>query len=274
MTSDTPKHLTGRGLFITFEGPDGSGKSTQARMLAERLRADGYAVLESVEPGGTAVGQQIRSILLDPANQELHSVAELLLMFACRAQNVEEWILPALAEGKIALVLSFEGCEPVGRNVELLTTFWRLGLRICAFTWNRRTALADGSDQDGTGAGLTREGQAALAEFERLGVLLDVTHLSHAGVAHVLNLATRPVIASHSNARALCETQRNLSDDDFWGNEGDPDMANHVATGKNLPLFTLPEDGTYSLVIDHKDADAPPDRAHLELKFANERAPA
>ena len=103
MTSDTPKHLTGRGLFITFEGPDGSGKSTQARMLAERLRAEGYAVLETVEPGGTAIGQQIRSILLDPSNQELHPVAELLLMFACRTQNVEEWILPALAEGKIVV---------------------------------------------------------------------------------------------------------------------------------------------------------------------------
>jgi len=101
--SGTTKHLTGRGLFITFEGPDGSGKSTQARMLAERLRAEGYDVLETVEPGGTAIGQQIRSILLDPSNQELRPVAELLLMFACRAQNVEEWILPALAEGRIVV---------------------------------------------------------------------------------------------------------------------------------------------------------------------------
>lgn len=99
----TDKHLTGRGLFLTFEGPDGSGKSTQARMLAERLRAEGYGVLESVEPGGTPIGQQIRSILLDPVNHELRPVAELLLMFACRAQNVEEWILPALAEGKIVV---------------------------------------------------------------------------------------------------------------------------------------------------------------------------
>jgi len=72
-------------------------------MLAERLRVQGYAVLETVEPGGTPIGQQIRSILLDPANQELRPVAELLLMFACRAQNVEEWILPALAEGKIVV---------------------------------------------------------------------------------------------------------------------------------------------------------------------------
>jgi dTMP kinase len=94
---------TKRGLFITFEGPDGSGKSTQARMLAERLRGEGRAVLESVEPGGTPIGQQIRRILLDPANKELTATAELLLMFAARAQNIEQWILPALAQGKIVI---------------------------------------------------------------------------------------------------------------------------------------------------------------------------
>jgi dTMP kinase len=91
------------GLFITFEGPDGSGKSTQARMLAMRLRSQGRDVLESVEPGGTPIGQQIRRILLDPANKELTARAELLLMFAARAQNVEQWILPALAEGRIVI---------------------------------------------------------------------------------------------------------------------------------------------------------------------------
>ncbi len=93
----------GRGVFITFEGPDGSGKSTQARLLAERLRREGRPVLESVEPGGTPIGQQIRRILLDPANKELTPTAELLLMFAARAQNVEQWILPALAQGKIVI---------------------------------------------------------------------------------------------------------------------------------------------------------------------------
>src|SRR5713226_2216632 len=92
-----------KGLFITFEGPDGSGKSTQARLLVERLRREGRAVLETVEPGGTPIGQQIRRILLDSANGELRPSAELLLMFACRAQNVEQWILPALEEGKIVV---------------------------------------------------------------------------------------------------------------------------------------------------------------------------
>src|ERR1700689_4246458 len=94
---------TNRGLFITFEGPDGSGKSTQARSLAERLRGAGWPVLESAEPGGTPIGQQIRRILLDPANRELTPIAELLLMFAARAQNVEQWILPALTQGKIVI---------------------------------------------------------------------------------------------------------------------------------------------------------------------------
>jgi dTMP kinase len=94
---------TKRGLFITFEGPDGSGKSTQARILAARLREENHAVLESVEPGGTPIGQQVRRILLDPVNKELTATAELLLMFAARAQNVEQWILPALAEGKIVI---------------------------------------------------------------------------------------------------------------------------------------------------------------------------
>jgi dTMP kinase len=72
-------------------------------MLAQHLRSEGQAVLESVEPGGTPIGQQIRRILLDPANKELTATAELLLMFAARAQNVEQWILPALAESKIVI---------------------------------------------------------------------------------------------------------------------------------------------------------------------------
>lgn len=92
-----------RGLFLTFEGPDGCGKSTQMRLLAERLRAAGHAVLETAEPGGTRIGRQVRQILLDSANQELCPTAELLLYFACRAQNVDEWIRPALAAGTLVL---------------------------------------------------------------------------------------------------------------------------------------------------------------------------
>jgi dTMP kinase len=92
-----------RGPFITLEGPDGSGKSTQFRLLSDRLTAAGFTVVESAEPGGTPIGRQIRRILLDAANRDLAPMTELLLMFAARAQNVEQWILPALKEGKIVL---------------------------------------------------------------------------------------------------------------------------------------------------------------------------
>jgi len=95
--------MTARGRFITFEGPEGSGKSTQLRLLGERLRSAGHAVMETQEPGGTAIGIQIRHVLLDAKNRELCPTAELLLMFASRAQNVDESILPALSDGRTVL---------------------------------------------------------------------------------------------------------------------------------------------------------------------------
>lgn len=92
-----------RGVFLTFEGPEGSGKSTQLRLLVHRLRTAGRDVLDTAEPGGTPIGVQIRRVLLDAKNQDLSPTAELLLMFAARAQNVDQWILPALAEGRIVV---------------------------------------------------------------------------------------------------------------------------------------------------------------------------
>ena len=91
------------GRFITFEGPDGSGKSTQLTLLAARLRALGLEVVETAEPGGTSIGRDIRAILLNAQNHHLRPTAELLLYFASRAQNVEEVIRPALARGAIVL---------------------------------------------------------------------------------------------------------------------------------------------------------------------------
>jgi dTMP kinase len=91
------------GRFITFEGIDGCGKTTQLRLLAQRLREQGRAVVETVEPGGTEIGRQIRKILLDPAHSAIQHRTELLLYFASRAQNVDEVIRPALASGQIVL---------------------------------------------------------------------------------------------------------------------------------------------------------------------------
>lgn len=96
-----------RGLFINFEGGDGCGKTTQMRLLASRLQSEGRRVVQTTEPGGTRIGNLIRRILLDSANQELCATSELLLYFASRAQNVEEIILPALEEGAIVLADRF-----------------------------------------------------------------------------------------------------------------------------------------------------------------------
>src|ERR1039457_2942335 len=82
---------------------DGSGKTTQMHRLAARLRSLGRAVMETVEPGGPPVAQKIRRILLDSANPELSPTTEILLYFASRAQNVDEWIGPALERGEIVL---------------------------------------------------------------------------------------------------------------------------------------------------------------------------
>jgi dTMP kinase len=112
-------------MFITFEGMDGSGKTTQMHRLAERLRSLGRTVLETAEPGGPPIAQKIRRILLDSANQELSPTTEILLYFASRAQNVDEWIGPALGRGEIVLSdrftdssLAYQG---IGRGLGLDT---------------------------------------------------------------------------------------------------------------------------------------------------------
>ncbi len=92
-----------RGFFITFEGLDGCGKSTQLEKLAQRLREQGFKVVKTREPGGTEAGENIRKLLLDAATTGLSSMAELSLMFASRAQHIKEVIEPGLAEGKVVL---------------------------------------------------------------------------------------------------------------------------------------------------------------------------
>jgi dTMP kinase len=90
-------------LFITFEGPEGSGKTTQIRCLADALTAQTYPILVTREPGGTLIGNAIRSLLLDLQHREMNERAEALLFNAARAQLVSQVIRPALAAGKIVL---------------------------------------------------------------------------------------------------------------------------------------------------------------------------
>jgi len=90
-------------VFLTLEGPEGAGKTTQGRLLADALRASGHEVLELREPGGTPVGEQIRALLLDPRHRELAPRTEMLLFAASRAQLVAGVIRPALARGTLVV---------------------------------------------------------------------------------------------------------------------------------------------------------------------------
>jgi len=92
-----------KGLFITFEGPDGSGKTTQMRRLVERLQAKGESVVVTREPGGTPIGDRIRELLLSPDHKEMEDQTEVLLYAASRAQHVREVIVPALEAGNIVV---------------------------------------------------------------------------------------------------------------------------------------------------------------------------
>ncbi|MFN2137424.1 MAG: dTMP kinase [Candidatus Promineifilaceae bacterium] len=90
-------------MFITFEGPEGSGKSTQLPLLADYLRQQGYKVVTTREPGGTEIGDQIRAVLHDVGNTSMYPASEFLLYSASRAQLVRELIAPALEENKVVL---------------------------------------------------------------------------------------------------------------------------------------------------------------------------
>jgi dTMP kinase len=97
------RQMSRRGKFITFEGLDGTGKSTQMRRLGAVLREAGHKVVETREPGGTATGEKIRRVLLDSGTAGLAPLAEMALMFASRAQHIAEVIEPGLAAGAIVL---------------------------------------------------------------------------------------------------------------------------------------------------------------------------
>lgn len=92
-----------RGTFITFEGLDGCGKSTQLARLAEKLTQQGFSVVVTREPGGTGTGEKIRGLLLDTRTSGLAPMAELALMFASRVQHIHEVIIPGLAAGQVVL---------------------------------------------------------------------------------------------------------------------------------------------------------------------------
>jgi membrane dipeptidase len=115
--------------------------------------------------------------------------------------------------GKVGVLLAFEGAEPLGFDLAALRFFYAAGLRMMSLTWSRRNAFGDGAWENVSRGGLTRLGREAVAEMNRLGIVVDVSHASDRTAWDLLEVARGPVIASHSNARALREHPRNLPDD-------------------------------------------------------------
>lgn len=148
-----------KGLFITFEGPEGSGKTTHSRLLASFLRKKGYRVLHTREPGGVAISEKIRRILLDPENKDMDVVCEMLLYMAARVQIVTEKILPALRKGMIVICDRFIDATLAyqwyagGMEKEVIIKIGRL---VTKGVWPDLTLLLDIDAR----AGLRRAGRA------------------------------------------------------------------------------------------------------------------
>ncbi len=140
--------------FITFEGVEGCGKSTQIERLRDHLESKGYTVDVTREPGGTPIAEAIRNVLLDPANGTMSAVAELLLYEAARAQHVEERIRPALEAGKIVLCDRFADSttayQGAGRDLprEVVQELHRIATR---GTWPNLTIVIDLPAEEGLG---------------------------------------------------------------------------------------------------------------------------
>ena len=113
---------------------------------------------------------------------------------------------------RIGILLSVEGGEILGENLFMLDIIYKLGVRALGLTWNQRNALADGIGEFKTQSRLTNLGQDVVLHMNKLGMLIDVSHLNEAGFWHVLELSKAPIAATHSCAQALCSHPRNLSD--------------------------------------------------------------
>jgi membrane dipeptidase len=125
-------------------------------------------------------------------------------------------ILQARAKGQIALLITMEGVEPLGADLDLLRVFYELGLRSLSLTHVRRNAAGDGALFAPSGSprdGLTAFGRDLVRECERLGVIIDLAHISPAGFDQIFEITTRPLIVSHTNARRYFDMERNVTDE-------------------------------------------------------------
>jgi membrane dipeptidase len=161
----------------------------------------------------------------------------------------EQELDAALASGRIGLLLSMEGAEPLGYDPSLVDVFWRLGVRLFSLTWNRRNPFADGLGEE-TDGGLSGLGRELVDRLCRLSVVLDLAHASRGTFFDVLERAPEaPVVASHACCRAVFDTPRNLADDQLRA------LADHggVLAVMGIPLGVDLVAPTLDRIVDHVD---------------------
>jgi len=149
--------------------------------------------------------------------------------------------------GKIAVLVALEGAEPLGQDLAALRLLHRLGLRMVSLTHARRTLFADGNWENETHGGLSRAGRAAIKEMNRLGIIVDVSHGSDRTTRDILETSVKPVIASHSNARALQDNLRNVTDEMIRAIAAAGGLVGMVA----VPNFVARGDPTIGRWADH-----------------------
>jgi membrane dipeptidase len=218
----------------------------QKRLLGERSNV-GHADLPRLLEGG--VTAQLFALFIEDdylPGEAIRRTLQLLDLFYREAAANADQMLPATtaadvhrakAEGKLAAILGIEGGEAIEGDLAALRCFYRLGVRLMTLTWNRRNALADGQKEARTKGGLTTLGVEAVQEMNRLGMIVDVSHMSAAGVRDVLQVSQAPIIASHSNARAVHDHPRNLTDEQV---RGIADSGGLVGVTL-VPIFIAPE---------------------------------
>jgi membrane dipeptidase len=227
----------------------------------EERSAEGHVDLPRLREGGVDV--QVFAMYIEPQYKPDRALARALHLIdayyeliarsegaLCHCNTVAE-IEAAVARGQIAAILSIEGGEPVQTDLALARALHRLGVRALGLVWNERNFIADGVGELRTQSGLTNFGVALVQEMNRIGLLVDVSHLNERGFWDVAEVATRPFVASHSNARQVCDHPRNLWDDQIRAlARAGGVMGMNFAAGF---VDRDPERATLERVIDHVD---------------------
>jgi membrane dipeptidase len=196
----------------------------------------------------------------DPYPYQTTPVQNLLYMLDCLHLELEEspeaFLLVtepsdferARREGRVGIMVGCEGAEPLATDLSLLRSYHRLGLRVLTLTWHQRNQVGDGVSEP-SDSGLSNWGREVVAEANRLGIVIDVSHAGRRTLADVLERSRAPIIASHSNARRLHDHERNLTDDEIIAIASTGGMVGVTFLGR----FVAVGEARATDVLDHLD---------------------